>query len=50
MDAASKVPMEAMTHLSLARFLTTPGLWGGMVFAAIFIFGAVRLRRSQGPI
>ncbi len=50
METASKVRMEAMGHLSLASFLTTPGLWGGIAFAALFIFGAVRLRRSQGPI
>jgi len=50
MEAASNTPITAMSHLSLVRFLTTPGMWGGIVFAAIFIFGAVRLRRSQGPI
>lgn len=49
METATKAPMT-MTHLSLAAFLTTPGLWGGFIFAAIFIFAAVRLRRAQGAI
>jgi len=50
MEASSKVPMEAMSHLSLARFLSTPGLWVGLAFAALFLFAAARLRRYQGPI
>ena len=33
-----------------AHFFTTPGLWTGMVVAAIFIAAAVRLRRHRGPI
>lgn len=40
----------AMGHMSLARFLTTPGLWWGFVFAAIFLFAAARIRRARGPI
>jgi ABC-2 type transport system permease protein len=32
------------------RFLASPGLWIGLIFAAIFLYGAVRLRRYQGPI
>ena len=37
-------------HLSLAEFLSTSGLWGGLVVAAILLAAAVRLRRYQGPI
>jgi len=33
-----------------AHFFTTPGLWTGMVAAAIFLAAAVRLRRYRGPI
>ena len=32
------------------HFLTTPGLWTGLLVAAIFLSLAVRLRRSHGPI
>ena len=30
-------------------FLATPGLWWGLVFAASFLFVAMRLRRYRGP-
>jgi len=30
--------------------LSSPGFWIGLAFAAIFLAGAVRLRRYQGPI
>jgi ABC-2 type transport system permease protein len=39
-----------MTTLIPDRFFSTPGLWIGLVIAAAFLAGAVRLRRSQGPI
>src|SRR5205809_1492801 len=32
------------------RYLTTPGLWIGLAFAAAFVVIAVRQRRYQGPI
>ncbi len=32
------------------HFLSVPGLWIGLAIAAVFIFGAVRLRRYRGPI
>jgi len=32
------------------HFLSTPGLWTGLVVAAVFLFLTVRLRRSRGPI
>ena len=32
------------------RFLTSPGLWSGLVVAAVFIAAAVRLRRNREPI
>ncbi len=43
-------PMDPMTHVTLGRFLSTPGLWVGLVIAAGFLAAAVRLRRHQGPI
>jgi len=48
------VPIDAhfipLTHLAPGRFLSSPGLWLGLVFAAIFLAAAVRLRRYQGPL
>ena len=32
------------------RFLASPGLWGGLVVAAVFIALAIRLRRRREPI
>jgi ABC-2 type transport system permease protein len=32
------------------HFLSTPGLWTGLVIAALFLFATVRLRRYRGPI
>jgi ABC-2 type transport system permease protein len=48
------VPIDAhfipLAQLAPGRFLSSPGLWMGLVFAAIFLAAAVRLRRYQGPI
>ena len=41
---------HSMMHLSLAKFLATPGLWTGLIVAVIFLAAAVRLRRRQGPM
>jgi ABC-2 type transport system permease protein len=43
-------PMDATTHITPGTFLSTPGLWIGLVIAAGFLAAAVRLRRHQGPI
>jgi ABC-2 type transport system permease protein len=37
-------------QLTPGRYLSTPGLWLGLLFAAAFIAAAVRLRRYRGPI
>ncbi|HMH79253.1 MAG TPA: hypothetical protein VK514_03475 [Candidatus Acidoferrum sp.] len=42
--------MEIISALTLAQFLTTPGLWIGLIIAAAFLFAAVRLRRYRGSI
>jgi ABC-2 type transport system permease protein len=42
--------IDQFTQLDPARFLGTPGLWLGLVFAAAFLAAAVRLRRSREPI
>jgi len=32
------------------HFLSTPGLWSGLLVAAVFLYLTVQLRRSRGPI
>lgn len=43
-------PSGPMTHITPGSFLSSPGLWVGLVVAAVFVAAAVRLRRYQGPI
>jgi ABC-2 type transport system permease protein len=40
----------SVDQLTPARFLSTPGLWIGLIFAAAFIFATIRLRRYRGPL
>ncbi len=48
------VPIDAhfipLAQLAPGRFLTSPGLWLGLAFAAIFSVAAVRLRRYREPL
>ncbi len=39
-----------LTQITPGRFLGSPGLWLGLVFAAAFLAAAVRLRRYREPI
>jgi ABC-2 type transport system permease protein len=39
-----------LTQLTPGKFLGSPGLWVGLVFAAAFLAAAVRLRRYREPI
>jgi ABC-2 type transport system permease protein len=41
------IPLE---QLAPGRFLSSPGLWFGLLFAAIFFVLAVRLRRYREPL
>jgi ABC-2 type transport system permease protein len=50
LDAPGSSQMHSMSHLDLGSFLSTPGLWIGLLLAAIFLAGAIRLRRDRGPI
>jgi ABC-2 type transport system permease protein len=43
-------PMDPGMHFTLGNFLSTPGLWIGLIFAAAFLAAAVRLRRYREPI
>jgi ABC-2 type transport system permease protein len=50
MTPGRRMTMEMIGPLSPAEFLTRPGLWIGLALTAAFLFAAVRLRRSRGPI
>jgi ABC-2 type transport system permease protein len=36
--------------LTPGRYLSSPGLWFGLLFAGVFIAAAIRLRRYRGPL
>ena len=40
----------AVQSLTPGRYLSTPGLWIGLIFAVAFVAAAVRLRRYRGPL
>lgn len=42
--------VDRLTQLAPLKFLSTPGLWIGLVFAAVFLIATVRLRRGRGPL
>ena len=44
------ISVDLMSQLTPGRFLATPGLWIGLVFAIVFTIAAIRLRRYHGPI
>ena len=48
--SAGGMTMDMLGPHSLSDYLTSPGLWGGLAVTAVFLFAAVRLRRSRGPI
>src|SRR5437899_3192515 len=37
-------------QLTPVTYLSTPGLWLGLIFAAVFLAAAIRLRRYRGPL
>lgn len=47
---ADTMTMDMLGPHPLGRFLTSPGLWSGLAVAAVFLFAAVRLRRSRSAI
>jgi ABC-2 type transport system permease protein len=42
--------IDSLSQLAPGRYLSSAGLWLGLLFAAAFIAAAVRLRRYRGPI
>jgi ABC-2 type transport system permease protein len=49
-QAQGGVSMDPLQALDPGKFLSTPGLWIGLAFAAIFLAAAVRLRRYREPV
>jgi len=42
--------ISSLAQLTPGRYLSSPGLWIGLLFAVAFLAAAVRLRRYRGPI
>jgi ABC-2 type transport system permease protein len=42
--------IDSLSQLAPGRYLSSPGLWIGLLFAAAFLIAVVRLRRYRGPI
>ncbi len=42
--------IDSLVQLTPGEYLSTPGLWLGLIFAAVFVAAAIRLRRYRGPI
>jgi ABC-2 type transport system permease protein len=50
MTAPGTMPMDPTTHLTPGPYLASPGLWLGLVFTALCLVAAVRLRRYRGAL
>jgi len=44
------IAIDSLAQITPGRYLSTPGLWIGLIFAALFIAAAIRLRRYRGPL
>jgi ABC-2 type transport system permease protein len=44
------VAIDSLVQLTPGRYLSTPGLWLGLLFAAVCVVAAIRLRRYRGPL
>lgn len=47
---ALREPITSLAQLDPVRFLSSPGLWLGLLFAAAFLVAAIHLRRSREPL
>lgn len=45
-----EAPVSKLADLDPARLYGQPGVWIGLIVAAAFLFAAIRLRRTRGPI
>ena len=44
------IAIDSLWQLTPGKYLSSPGLWIGLILAALFIGIAVRLRRYRGPL
>ena len=49
-DVKAHGQLESLAQITPGRFLAAPGLWVGLILAALFLAAAVRLRQSRDPI
>jgi ABC-2 type transport system permease protein len=49
-EHSGAMPMDPGMHLTPGAFLASLGLWLGLLFAAIFLLAAARVRRYRQPI
>jgi|GEM_PF-77573 len=49
-NGSSSMPKLGIEQIDAGKFLTTPGLWIGLVFAAGFLAASVWLRRNREPL
>ncbi len=42
--------IHSLAQLTPGRYLSTPGLWLGLIVAGVFVGAAIRVRRYKGPI
>jgi len=47
--APDTLPTNPMTHLTPGTLLGSPDPWIGLAVTAVFLFGAIQLRRYRGP-
>lgn len=50
LTAPGTMPMDPLTHVFPGHFLSSAGLWVGLLLSAAFLAGAVRMRRYRDPI
>src|SRR5438552_2821970 len=46
----TKPVIDSLVQLTAGRYLSSAGLWIGLLVAAVFLAAAVRLRRYRGPL
>ncbi|PYL15571.1 MAG: hypothetical protein DMF46_05655 [Verrucomicrobia bacterium] len=46
----TKPVIDSLVQLTPGRYLSSAGLWIGLLVAAVFLAAAVRLRRYRGPL
>jgi ABC-2 type transport system permease protein len=42
--------LDSLSQLTPGRYLSSPGLWLGLLFATLCLVAAIRLRRYRGPV